>query len=85
MALAVEEVLSLWRDLERLREEFPSASVERQRIESEIDNLREVYARITANGEATDTALRASRDAIERARAVLARAQTRIPEPTGTD
>jgi septal ring factor EnvC (AmiA/AmiB activator) len=78
MAIPVEELLSLWRELERRRDELPAASVERQRLNDEIKNIRELYARVTQEGAATDVTLKVSRDAIARGRALLDAAHGRV-------
>jgi len=81
VALPVEEVLSVWRELERRRDELSTVSDERQLLDVEIESIRRVYARIVEEAHATDAALTASRAAIDRARAVLDRANGRLAAP----
>jgi hypothetical protein len=78
LALPVEEVLSLWRQLERAEGNLPADSSERRVVQFEIVQLRQLYQRLTEKSTSSEVLLTAahvqmgaSRNALRRARARL--------------
>ena len=78
MSVPVEEVLSLWRELERVREELPRAATERQLVDEQITAVHELYRRLTEGRASSLELLRTSRQTIDDGFAALARAQNRL-------
>src|SRR5690349_12846390 len=72
MSVSVDEVLSLWRGLERVRDQLPDEAVERERVLVEIAAVRAVYGRLEADPNATARTLRECQETIDRAFAALA-------------
>lgn len=72
MGLPVEEVLSLWRELERTQRELPGGTPERQAIETEIAEMRSLYQRLTEASQTSAALLDTAHRRIVQARAVLA-------------
>ena len=60
MALPIEEVLSLWRELERTHDELPADAPDRQVIRLEIGRVRLLYRRLTERSEASTVLLTAA-------------------------
>jgi hypothetical protein len=84
MARAVEDVLALWREGERLLEALPPTSVERSAIADEVEALRALYRELTDQRQLT-TAMLARADGVARdARGVLERARRRLDGPAGS-
>jgi hypothetical protein len=85
LARALDEVLAVWREGERLLEELPADSPDRRPVQIQVYQLRRIYRRLT-DTKIPQTAehIATSREAVERARATLARAQARLhPEDAG--
>jgi hypothetical protein len=80
MALPIEEVLSLWRELERARDELPPDAPERQVIGLEIGRVRVLYRRLTERSEASTVLLAAAQRQIGQSRATLLGARKRLGE-----
>jgi hypothetical protein len=78
MSVSVDEVLSLWRGLERVRDQLPVEAVERERVIAEIAAVQRVYGRLQADPKATARTLRECRETIDRAFAALAAADKRL-------
>jgi len=78
MSVSVEELLSLWRGLERVRDELPDEAVERDRVVVEIAAVRRVYGRLESDPRATARTLRECQETIDRAFAALAAADKRL-------
>jgi hypothetical protein len=86
MATAVEEVLALWRECERVRDELPADSVVRRLVTADELELRRIYRRLTTERIVeTEMTLRATRRTIEAARATLADAHRRLENTVGTE
>ena len=77
MALPLEDVLSLWRELERVRDTLPADSPEGRAIAIEISRMRTLYRRMAARRTESEAKLRLSIDVVDGARQVLARARAR--------
>jgi len=71
MALPVEEVLSLWRELERTQRELPGGTPERQAIDTEIAEMRSLYQRLTEASQTSAALLDTAHRRIVQARAGL--------------
>jgi hypothetical protein len=78
MSVPVDEVLSLWRELERVRDQLPAAAIERERVVAQIVAVSGVYRRLEAQPLATARTLRECRETIDLAFAVLAAADKRL-------
>ena len=79
----VEEVLSLWRDLERVRDELPKEAPERQLVDQHIIEIQALFTLVTADASQSSRAVEVSPDAIARAHATLSRAHARLESPAG--
>ena len=80
MALPIEEVLSLWRELERARDELPADAPERQVIGLEIGRVRVLYRRLSERSEASSVLLNAAQRQIGLSRAALQGARRRLAD-----
>ena len=78
MALEVEEVLSLWREAERLLDGMPANAPDRKIVSAEVVNLKRIYRRLTADSDATAEILGASHMALESAQSKLDAARRRL-------
>ena len=78
MALAVQEVLSLWREAERLLDDLPDAAPERKIISAEVVNLKRTYRSLTTRPDVTAEVLAESRETIDAAQQTLDAASRRI-------
>ena len=79
VAILVEEVLSVWRELERVEDALPTEAPDRVIVASEILELRRLYRSVTDARDRSWAVINASRATIEHARMVLdgARERTR--------
>jgi len=85
MATRVEDVLELWRDCERVRDELPADSVIRRLVTADEVNLRRIYRRLTTERIVeTELVLRETYEAIESARITLAEAHRRLEAGVGS-
>jgi len=71
MALEVEEVLSLWREAERLLDGLPADAPERGVVSAQVVSLKQIYSRLTAGSDATDDVLADSHSAVVSAQTTL--------------
>ncbi len=78
MTLAIEEVLAVWRDAERVRDALPPTHPSRAAIDAEIRRLRAMYARMTDLASSTGNDLAASSQQIASAMATLDRVRSRL-------
>jgi hypothetical protein len=79
VARALDEVLALWREGERLLEELPPDSPDRRPVQVHVYQLRRIYRRLTDTRiPRTAEHMATSLEAVERARATLASAQARL-------
>jgi hypothetical protein len=74
----IEEVLALWRELERVHEQLPEDDPTRRAVADEIARIRDLYRRLTNESQQTATLLKASQRTIERAHGVIRSAETRL-------
>ena len=79
----IEEVLALWRELERVQEQLPEDDPERHAVAGEIARIRDLYRRLTDQSQQTATLLKASQRTIERAHGVIRSAETRLVSTPG--
>jgi hypothetical protein len=85
MATAVEDVLALWRECERVRDLLPVDSVVRRLVTSDELELRRIYRRLTTERIVeSEAALRATRTTIDAARLTLAEAHRRLEAGVGS-
>ena len=77
LALEVEEVLSLWREGERLLEELPGDAPQRKLVSAQVEELRRLYERLIDEPDVTAHMIDNAHEAIESARTVLAGARAR--------
>ena len=85
MAILAQEVLAVWRDAERILEEYETRE-ERDlgaetEIRTQIVHLRAAFQAITSTGRDADQAIASSRSTIASARRLLA-SMTSTREPT---
>ena len=78
MALEVEEVLSLWREAERLLDGLPADAPERGVVSAQVVNLKQIYSRLTAGSDARDDVLADSHSAVVSAQTTLEAAKRRL-------
>lgn len=78
MALLVEEVLSAWREGERLLETLPSLDPDHETVARSVAELRELYAVMTDRSDVSRAKLEVSRLALERSRATIEKVRTRL-------
>ena len=78
MAVPVEELLSLSRELERVRDQLPAPSVERTEVVVQIAALRKMQDALGADARLTAGLLRECRETIDRGFAALAAAHERL-------
>ena len=79
----IEEVLALWRELERVHEQLPEGDPTRRAVANEIAQVRGLYRRLTDESQQTATLLKASQRTIVRAHDVIEAAQTRLVSRPG--
>jgi PAS domain-containing protein len=91
MALPIEDVLSVWRELERVHATLPPDAPERTVVAVEIVQMRAMYRSMTARRTESDARLAAALSAVDDAWKVLQRARDRLgpaaddAPPTGRD
>jgi hypothetical protein len=85
MALQIEEVLSLWREAERLLNELPPEAPERKRVSAEVVSLRRMYRRLTEESDVTAHMIGAAHDTIISAKATLVWARAKPEGKPGKD
>lgn len=78
MAVPIEEVLSVWRELERTGDRLPENAPEREAILFEIVQMRRLYARLTERTETTDALLDGAHRQIAECRAAIRDAEHRL-------
>lgn len=79
MARALEEVLAVWREAERVLTTLPSDSPERREVEFEVGRLRRLYGRLTDRTiPPTQEHIATSVQAVEQARRRIAQATDRV-------
>jgi flagellar biosynthesis chaperone FliJ len=78
MALAVEELLSLWREAERVLERLPADDPKRVVVSAEVVNLRRMYRRLTEERDLTAVTIAESRLTLDEAHRVLAEARQHL-------
>ena len=81
MPTVVEELLATWREGERLLEELPPLSPDRETVMLCVAALKVDYASLTDLTGTTTAKIRATKGTIERARMVLSSAKERLTEP----
>ena len=84
MSRAVDEVLAVWRELERVRESLPAGSTERTLVSREISHMKRLYRSLTRGVEESHAGLEPSRPTLAGAYDALRRAKLGL-EPTGAD
>ena len=72
MSKAVEEVLSAWRDAERVLASLPQVGRDHEDVTQAVVRLRAAYKSLTDGSDATFTAIRASHASVEDTRELLA-------------
>ena len=71
MALPVEEVLGLWRELERAEFSLPPRAPQRRIIRKEIVDLRRLYRSLTSESHTSRERLEMSHVTIDAAKSLL--------------
>jgi hypothetical protein len=69
----VQEVLSTWRDAERLLDALPPADPDREMVRSAAERLQASYQQLTGDDTQTDEAIADSRATISETRDVIDR------------
>jgi hypothetical protein len=77
MSKAVEEVLSAWRDAERVLEVLPPIGRDHEDVAIAVTRLRVTYRSLTTGSHASQAAIVASRSTVDDTRALLARLRER--------
>ena len=77
MSVAVEEVLGLWREAERLLDELPLGP-ERTAVLAEVEQLHILYTALTDRASSMQPILNASASVIDDARRLLERTRERL-------
>jgi len=78
MAQPIEDVLRVWRELERVHEALPDDAPERRLVRIEIFQAKRLYQSMTRRQTETHAVLADAQDAIPRAEDMLARASARL-------
>lgn len=73
MSKAVEEVLSAWRDAERVLEVLPQVGRDHEDVAIAVARLRVTYRSLTDGSRASQAAINASHSTVEDTRSLLAR------------
>jgi hypothetical protein len=73
MSKAVEEVLSAWRDAERVLESLPESGRDHEDVAMAVTRLRAAYKSLTDGSDASFSSIRASHLSVEDTRELLAR------------
>jgi hypothetical protein len=73
MSKAVEEVLSAWRDAERVLDSLPSVGRDHEDVALAVLRLRSAYRSLTDGSEASYAVIRTSHASVEETHALLAR------------
>ncbi len=73
MSKAVEEVLSAWRDAERVLEVLPPVGRDHEDVAIAVSRLRTTYRSLTSGSDASHAAIVASHSTVEDTRALVAR------------
>jgi hypothetical protein len=76
LSVAVEEVLGLWREAERLLDELPLGP-ERTAVLAEVEQLHILYTALTDRASSMEPIVNASASVIEDARRLLERTRER--------
>jgi hypothetical protein len=79
----IEEVLALWRELERVHDKLPDDDPQRAAVAAEISSVRDLYRRLTEESQQSVTLLKASQRTIERAQLVIRSGAARLPAMDG--
>jgi len=79
MSKAVEEVLSAWRDAERVLESLPPIGRDHEDVALAVGRMRALYRSLTDGSDATYAAIEASRTSVEATRALLAQIRGHAP------
>ena len=85
MALHIEEVLSLWREGERLLDELPVDAPERELVSAELLTLKETYKRLTEETDVSAHMIGSARETLDSAKAVLELAKTMLQQQPAAD
>lgn len=72
MSKAVEEVLSAWRDAERVLASLPQVGRDHEEVSRAVIRLRAAYQSLTDGSDASFTAIRSSHASVEDTRELLA-------------
>jgi len=78
MALRVEEVLALWREAERVRDDLPVGHPQRVVVDREIVEIHRLYRRLTVEIESSHDNLHISQTQIESATQTLLRVRAAL-------
>ena len=84
-AVEIQEVLSLWREAERLSDDLPDEEPLRRLLTSEAFKLRRVYRRMTRDlADGSASVLRSNAEVLESTRRTLAEARSRLDHSGST-
>jgi hypothetical protein len=73
MSKAVEEVLSAWRDAERMLDSLPQVGRDHEDVAIAVLSLRSAYQSLTDGSDTSHAVIRASHARVEETRILLAR------------
>ncbi len=73
MSKAVEEVLSAWRDAERVLDSIPPVGRDHEDVALAVLQLRSAYQSLTVGNDASHAVIRNSHASVEETRNLLAR------------
>ena len=80
MTQPIEEVLGLWRELERVRDALPAADPARDLVAHELVEVRRLYRRLTQERQDSAARLAASRATLTEARALIRTMHERLAD-----
>jgi hypothetical protein len=78
------EILTEWREAERLLDELPPLSRDHETVRLVVNNLRIAYARMADSQELSQDALESNRHVLTEARALLELVDSRVSQPRGS-
>jgi hypothetical protein len=85
MALQIEEVLSLWREAERLLDELPAEAPEREVVSAEVVRLRRMYKRLTDESDVSAHMIGAAQDTMAKAKSTFDQARAALERQASSD
>jgi hypothetical protein len=79
----VQEILSTWRDAERLLDALPPAGSDHETVRSAVERLQASYQQLTGDDTQTDEVIADSRATISQTRDIIDRIRATAPSARG--